>query len=242
MNNEIVEKIMEISPYKHMNKEFVEKIAILIKADTDEEKVKLVRAKLRKISTSALPSRFYRKFKTLEFSKDLLNIHRSTRERAEIYPWLIEILKRKNARKMIDLGCGFNLLAFYYNDFIPEIYKGYDIDEAVVDFINRFAREKGLNAKVRSKDLTGIEFEQADAYLCLKIFDALEDIKRNITKELLGKIIKKTRIIIASFSKISLSGRGKLKEREWFEKMLQELELKFEKKTRKNEVFYFIEP
>jgi SAM-dependent methyltransferase len=237
---DIVEKVMEKSPYKHVNAKFVKKLAGLIKADIDEDKVKLVRAKLRKISVSSLPLKFYKKFKTLEFSKELLEMHRSTRERVDIYPWLIK--KIEKSQKIVDLGCGFNLLAFYYNEYLPMEYKGYEIDEAVVDFVNRFAQEKKLNAKVESEDAINIEPESADVYLCLKVFDALEDIERNITKSLLQRISLKTKLIIASFSNISLSGRGQLKERTWFEKMLHELNLKFVKELKGNEVFYFIEP
>jgi len=236
---EVVEKIMEKSPYKHVNRKFVEKLAGLIKSDIEEEKVKLVRAKLRKISTSALSMKFYKKFKTLEFSKEVLDMHRSTRERADIYSWLISKIEKSG--KIIDLGCGFNLLAFYYNEFLPAEYKGYDIDEAVIQFVNRFAHEKKLNAEVESRDVSEIEFEQSDVYLCLKIFDALEDVEKNVAKTILGKISKKTKLIIASFSNISLSGRGQLRERTWFEKMLQELGLKFTKESQGNEIFYFIE-
>jgi SAM-dependent methyltransferase len=237
---DIVEKIMEKSPYKHVNAKFVRKLAGLIKADIDEDKVKLVRAKLRKISVSALPLKFYKKFKTLEFSKELLEMHRSTRERADIYPWLLERIAC--SKKIVDLGCGFNLLAFYYNEYLPMEYKGYEIDEAVVNFVNRFAKEKKLNAEVESEDAINIEPESADVYLCLKVFDALEDVERNITKSLLQRISLKTKLIIASFSNISLSGRGQLKERTWFEKMLSELKLKFTKELKGNEVFYFIKP
>ena len=236
---EVVEKVMEKSPYKHVNQKFVEKLAGLIKSDIEEEKVKLVRAKLRKISTSALSMKFYKKFKTLEFSKEVLDMHRSTRERADIYSWLISKIEKSG--KIIDLGCGFNLLAFYYNEFLPAEYKGYDIDEAVVQFVNRFAHEKKLNAKVESQDVSEIDFEEADVCLCLKIFDALEDVEKNVAKTILGKMSKKTKLIIASFSNISLSGRGQLRERKWYEKMLQELGLKFKKESKGNEIFYFIE-
>jgi 2-polyprenyl-3-methyl-5-hydroxy-6-metoxy-1,4-benzoquinol methylase len=236
---EVVEKIMEKSPYKHVNRKFVEKLAGLIKSDIEEEKVKLVRAKLRKISTSALSMKFYKKFKTLEFSKEVLDMHRSTRERADIYSWLISKIEKSG--KIIDLGCGFNLLAFYYNEFLPAEYKGYDIDEAVIQFVNRFAHEKKLNAEVESRDVSEIDFEEADVCLCLKIFDALEDVEKNVAKTILGKMSKKTKLIIASFSNISLSGRGQLRERTWFEKMLTELGLKFTKESKGNEIFYFIE-
>jgi len=240
MRNEIIEKIMEKSPYKYANKSFVEKIFGLIRANTNEEKIKLVRAKLRKISFSALPLKFYRKFKTLRFSTEIINMHRSTRERSSVYLWLIGRLRGENARVITDLGCGFNLIAFYYNGFIPEKYYGYEIDNAVVEFVRRFISEKNLNAKIESRDASETEFEDSDVCLCLKIFDALEDIERNITLKLLERIMRKTKLIVASFSKISLSGRGRLREREWFEKMLFSLGLKFTKETKGNEVFYFI--
>jgi 2-polyprenyl-3-methyl-5-hydroxy-6-metoxy-1,4-benzoquinol methylase len=240
MEDYTVKKITEKSPYKFINSGFVKKLASLIKAGTDEEKIKLVRAKLRKISTSALPIKFYKKFEKLEFNKEILSMHRSTRERLAIYPELINKIKDVNAQKILDLGCGFNLLALFYFGFIPKEYVSYDLDNAVVQFVNRFASEKKINAKAECKDILETEFEPADLCFALKVFDALEDVERNITKNLLEKLKSNCKHIIASFSSISLSGRGRLKERVWFEKILNHLGLNWKKEVLGNETFYFI--
>jgi len=226
------------SPYKYINKDFVKKLSMLIKAPI-EAKSKLVRAKLRKISTSALPPKFYKKFKGLEFSKDLLNWHRSTRERLEIYPWLVEEIE-KRGKNIIDLGCGFNLVALYYFDFTPKSYFGYDIDGAVIEFVTRFAQENKINAELFCQDISNPDIKSGDVCLALKVFDALEELEWNITKKILIKLKEKCKHIIVSFSNISLSGRGKLRKREWFEKILQDLKLKWEKVEKSNETFYFI--
>ncbi len=236
-----IEKVTAKKPYSFINKNFIKEIMKVIKAKTEREKLKFVRAKLRKISTSALSQRFYKKFEKIVFSKDVLRMHRSTRERFDIYPWLISEIKKINAKKIIDLGCGFNLIALYYNNFIPKEYIGYDIDKAIVKFVNRFAKEKNINGKIFSKNILNISFEKADIYFCLKVFDALEDIEQNITKKLLEKISKKSKYIIASFSNITLGGRKRLRERKWFEDMLNSLHLKFVKHVKDNETFYFIE-
>jgi SAM-dependent methyltransferase len=227
------------SPYKYLNKEFVKKLSILIKGP-GEAKSKLVRAKLRKISTSALPPKFYKKFKTLDFSKELLNWHRSTRERLEIYPWLIQEIQ-KRGKTIVDLGCGFNLLALFYFNFTPKSYFGYDIDGAVTDFVQRFAKENNINAQVKCEDISDLDIESSDVCLAFKVLDALEELEWNITKKILQEIKKKCKHIIVSFSNISLSGRSRLKTRAWFEKILQELSLKWEKQDKGNETFYFIE-
>lgn len=236
----LIEKVMEKSPYKFINQDFVKKLSALIKSDIEEEKIKLIRAKLRKISTSALPIKFYKKFGKLEFSEEILKMHRSTRERLAIYPELINKIKEFNAQKILDLGCGFNILALYYFGFTPKEYLGYDLDNAVVRFVNRFASEKKINAKAECRDILETEFEPADLCLCLKVFDALEDVERNITKKIIEKLKSKSRMIIASFSGISLSGKGRLKERTWFEKMLQELGFSWKKEVFGSETFYFI--
>jgi SAM-dependent methyltransferase len=238
---EIIDKVMEKKPYKFINKDFVKSLSQIIKAKTEREKLKLMRAKLRKISTSALPLKFYKKFEKIQFSQDVLNTHRSTRERENIYPWFINEIKNTKAKKIVDFGCGFNLLALYYNNFIPQNYIGYDIDGAVVQFINRFVKEKQIDAKIYNKNIIDMEFEKADLYLCLKVFDALEDIEQNVTKKILDKLKTKTKFIIVSFSNITLGGRKHLKERKWFEDMLFSLKLKFEKHAKGNETFYFIE-
>jgi len=236
----LIEKVMEKSPYKFINQEFIQKLSVLIKSDIEEEKIKIIRANLRKISTSALPIKFYKKFEKLEFSEEILKLHRSTRERLPVYQELIDKIKEFNAQKILDLGCGFNLLALYYFKFIPKYYTGYDLDNAVVQFVSRFASEKKINAKLECKDILKTEFEPADICLCLKVFDAIEDIERDITKKILEKLKAKCKIIIASFSNISLGGRGKLKERIWFEKILNQLEFHWHKEALGNETFYFI--
>ncbi len=245
MNNmnmaDIINQVIAKKPYSFINKNFIKKLSTLIKARTEREKMKLIRAKLRKISTSALAPKFYRKFEKMQFSEDLINIHRSTRERKKTYGWLIQKIKKIESRKIIDLGCGFNLIALYYNNFLPKEYIGYDIDEAIIKFVNRFAKEKKINAKIFSKNILNMNFEQSDIYLCLKVFDALEDIEQNITKKIIKEISKKSKLIITSFSNITLGGRKHLKERRWFENMLFSLELKFEKHVKGNETFYFIE-
>jgi SAM-dependent methyltransferase len=234
-----IDKAMEKSPYKYISKEFVKKLSMLIKAPP-EAKSKLIRAKLRKISTSALPIKFYKKFKSLKFSKDLIIWHRSTRERIEIYPWLIQQIQ-KRGQTIVDLGCGFNLLALYYHDFIPKQYTGYDIDGAVTQFINRFAKEKEINAKAQCKDILNTDIKQAEICLAFKVFDAIEDVEWNLSRKILQNMKKKCKQIIASFSNISLSGRGKLRKRDWFEKTLDDLGYKWEKQVKGNETFYFID-
>jgi SAM-dependent methyltransferase len=235
----MIEKITEKKPYSFLNKNFVKKLAILIKAKNEKEKLKLVRAKLRKISGFALPLKFYKKFRKLEFSEKLLEMHRSTRERKNHYPWLIEKIKNKG-NTILDLGCGFNLIALYYNNFIPKKYIGYDIDCAVVEFVNRFSKEKKLNARILCQDISEIEFKNSDICLCFKLFDALEDVEWNITKTIMKKLKSKTKTIIVSFSNVTLSGRAKLRSRDWFEKILLELGLKYEIENKGNEIFYFI--
>lgn len=234
-----LEKITEKKPYSFINKDFVKKLIDIIKSKDEEEKIKLVRAKLRKISTSALPLKFYKKFQNLEFSKELLKMHRSTNERLIIYPWLVKEIERRG-KTISDLGCGFNLLALHYFGLGIQKYYGYDIDNAVIDFIKRFSEERGINAELKCQDISNPDLKSSDICLALKVFDALEELEYNITKKILGKIKEKCKNLIASFSNISLSGKGKLKERKWFEKILNELNLEFTKEIKNNETFYFI--
>ncbi|MEM4230777.1 MAG: class I SAM-dependent methyltransferase, partial [Candidatus Pacearchaeota archaeon] len=161
MNN-IIEKVIAKNPYRHINKDFVKKLSELIKAKTEEEKIKLIRAKLRKVSTSALSLKFYKKFEKLKFSEEILTIHRSTKERLPIYQELVRKIKQNNAKIILDLGCGFNLLALHYFNFTPELYIGYDLDNAVIKFVEKFAKEKHINAKLGCKDILEIDFPRAD--------------------------------------------------------------------------------
>ena len=237
---EIVKKVMEKKPYSCIDRNFVLKIASKIKADDDEEKIKLIRAKLRKISTSVLPLNFYKKFDKIAFSDDSFKMHKSVKERMEIYPWLVDEIK-KRGKSIVDLGCGFNLLALKHFGFVPKYYIGYDVDCAVVKFVERFAKENKINAEVFCSDISDIGLGESDIYLCLKVFDALEDYEMGMTKRILEVIKEKTSHIIASFSTKSLGGRKMLRERDWFEKTLDNLGMRFVKEKKNGEIFYFID-
>ncbi|MCX8158772.1 MAG: 50S ribosomal protein L11 methyltransferase [Candidatus Pacearchaeota archaeon] len=238
--SEIVKKVIEKKPYSCIDERFVLKIASKIKSNDDEERIKLIRAKLRKISTSMLPLSFYRKFEKINFSEDTFKMHKSVKERLGIYPWLVSEIKRRG-NSVVDLGCGFNLLALKHFGFVPKYYIGYDVDCAVVKFVERFAKENKINAEIFCSDISDIGLGEGDVYLCLKLFDALEDYEYGTTKKILEVIREKTNHIIASFSTKSMGGKKTLKERQWFEIILNELKMGFVKEKKGNEIFYFID-
>jgi len=202
--------------------------------------VKEVRALLRKIITP-MPKKFYKKFESYkdnidksEAIEELLNLNRATKEREKVYPWLADLL---SSRRIADFGCGFNLLGLYKNgmNFSDKIYVGYDADGYATEIVEEFARKKGINAKIIKSDITSINFEKekADISLFLKVLDALEELELGFSKKILTLKGKK----IVSFSLKSLSGK-KIRERIWFEKLLQKQNIKFEKIVKEYEVFY----
>ncbi len=213
--------------------------------------IKETRKLLRKIITP-MPSKFYKKFEFYKANIDdeqviaeILKLNRATRERREIYPWLATLLKTFEEKYIIDFGCGFNLLGLYeaYKNFNKEYigkeYIGFDADGYVTELIAEFIKKKRIKGMVERVDITSLDFKEIGAgkenavFLCLKLLDALEELELGFSKKILQLSGRK----VISFSLKSFTGK-RMRERLWFEKLLQNEGIKYEKIKKEGEVFY----
>gem|GEM_PF-3145575 len=257
MVTDVVEKVKAKREFRNIDDNFVQKVAAIVIAKrkrTSEEIVKGARALLRKVIVP-MPSKFYRKLEKYKASKEqqqlaeLVKMNRATREREEagIYPWLISLIKslqdRTGSEELLDFGCGLNLIALWLHglDFSGLSYVGYDVDKAIVEVLNSFAKNFGLNARAYCCDvaelLKELLKEKRNAImLFLKIVDGLEEIEPGVSE----KIVELDGVKIVSFALRSWGGK-KIKQRFWFERMLEKKGIKYEKFVKGNEVFYVID-
>jgi hypothetical protein len=258
MVTDIVEKVKAKREFRNIDNNFVQKVtarvAIAKRKRASEEVVKEARALLRKVIVP-MPSKFYRKLEKYKVSKkrqqlvELVKMNRATREREEagIYPWLISLIKslqdRTGSKELLDFGCGLNLMALWLHglDFDGLSYVGYDVDKAIIEVLNSFAKNFGLNARAYCYDvaelLKELLKEKRNAImLFLKIVDGLEEIEPGISEKIVGL----DGVKIVSFALRSWGGK-KIKQRLWFERMLEKKGVKYEKFVKGNEVFYVLD-
>jgi len=246
---EILEEIKRKRELKKINDDLIKK---LIEKNENYKKflkqrkkifrkkvIKEIRATLRKILTP-MPNIFYKKYNYFLENIDteierILNMNLSFKERKSYYGWLIEEIKKINPKKIFDIGCGLTLLAFYYFNYKPKEYIGYDIDGYIVDLLNKFIEIKGIKGKVFCDFNFDFFSNKDDLILALKVLDGIEKIEKGKTREIITQKGKK----IVSFSLRSWSGKKGIGQRVWFEKMLIRENIKFKKIIKENEVFYF---
>jgi hypothetical protein len=181
-----------------------------------------------------------------EIVKKILSTNRSTKERLNFYEDLYEKIFNKEPKRIIDLGCGLNPISSIFMP-KPLVYYSYDINEKDAEFINKFFKTQKIIGQAMTLDLTKTEnYEKipgSDICLMFKFIDSIEEGRADhrLGEEIIKIMMKKTKIIIVSFSKMTLSGnKMNFPHRGWFERMLTRLKLEFKKLEFNNEVFYII--
>ncbi|MFH1823441.1 MAG: methionine biosynthesis protein MetW [archaeon] len=169
---------------------------------------------------------------------ELLKAHRSTAERLDFYPLFLEMIP--NNSKILDLGCGFNPIAFFYFNKKIDLTAS-DISQEDLELI------KKINPKIKimKLDLTKDYFkikEKYDIILLLKLLDVIEAQERNISEKIILHLLKHSKKLIVSFSTKSLGGRKTIRviKRTWFEKLLKKNKINYSIKEFSNEIFYVL--
>lgn len=171
----------------------------------------------------------------LELHRNLLETHRSSKERLFAYEEIYKRILDKEDKIILDIGCGLNPLSWIFMPFKPKKYIATELTKEDCDFLNKYFSVVKINGHAIQMDLLKVkELPKADVCLILKVLDSLEEIKKNISKELLKKINCKK--IVVSFPLRTISGKNKIKKRIWFERLVKE----FEKFETENEVFYIL--
>jgi hypothetical protein len=170
--------------------------------------------------------------------EQLLQTHSSTKERLNFYSELKELIKKLKIKSILDLGCGLNPLALADKKIT---YYASDIREDEISIISDYFHANKLKGKAYVQNLMqeNLEFPKTDLCLIFKVLDVIDSWPYPLTRKILSSLDSKN--ILVSFATKKLSGkRMNLPQRSWFEKILFQMNLNYEKFSSDNEVFYLI--
>ncbi len=263
----IVDKILSKKELKNIKPSFVRKLCIeelssekkLLddvrrgneRSSSYKELIKRVRKKLHH-SCGMFQLSIDKKKEFLRKKKwdELLNIHRSTRERLSFYPELYEKIFRitSKPKSVLDLGCGLNPLSFKYMNIDKSVhYLASDVNKGDLSIVEEFFEDKNIDGETRAIDLTNIlkknVFKNIGFFDICFIFKTLHLVDVKSGHKVVEKLVKKipARWVIASFSTKKLSGKNmKFERRKWFELMLERLGHDYNVLKSSNEIFYVI--
>jgi len=180
----------------------------------------------------------------LEVHKNILNTHRSTKERLSIYEELYKSFPEFNS--ILDLACGLNPFSLPFFKRLNFKYYAYDLECQELNLTNGYFKAVKQNFKDFDFEVESINlFEETpkaktDLTFIFKFFDLLETKKQYKIAERITKEIN-SKAIIVSFSTKTLSGKlMNYPNRKWFELMLKRLNFEFKILKYENEIFYFI--
>ena len=126
-------------------------------------------------------------------------------------------------------------------------YYAYDIDQEDIIFINHYFNIMKNYSKIQGKaqiadlsDLKSIKkIPRANLCFMFKFLDVIESKGHKLSEEIIKSL--KCKYIVASFATKTVSGKNMNHPyRGWIEKMLNRLNMKFEKIQTPNEMFYII--
>jgi hypothetical protein len=252
---DIIKKVKEKREFSGLPDSLIEKVLLQkqIKNKSDDEKVKLARAFLRKYFGVFLTNKVLK-------GKDesVLDSHISSKKRDySLFYEKIADLAGKNFKSVLDLGSGMNGFSYPYivENFGAVKYIGFEATRQLCDLQNEFF-EKGnfSKAKVIWGDL--FNFEQvADVLksansprlvLLLQVVDALENVEPNFSKSLLLEMKKnlgKEDILVISNPLKSISGRNRFDiKRRWLEDFVKESFILIDKFDLFDEEFLIAKP
>jgi len=173
--------------------------------------------------------------KNKELHISLLETHRSSKERLDSYGEIYDKILDRGDQKILDIGCGLNPVSWIFMKHKPKEYTALELTRDDCDFLNNYFRAVNLNGKaIPTNLLKEIKFQKADVCFMFKVLDSLEEVKKNISKDLLKRINCKK--IVVSFPLRTISGKERISKRKWFERLLTN----FEKFEIRNEIFYII--
>ncbi|MGM5480931.1 MAG: hypothetical protein ACQESE_00825 [Nanobdellota archaeon] len=189
----------------------------------------------------------------------LLEAHQSTRERmpyyTEIYTRIWEECHKKgldeDSFSVLDLACGWNPFALKYFPSRPRYYFANDLSSEDMALVNRFFSKVDQDGCARAFDLLSEQFlawldtlPDIDVCFLFKALDSLEYAQRHSSKRLLQKLSAKCKLVVVSFSRVSIGGRHEIdtKRRSWFETWCEKYGWSIEIVTVPNESFYFCTP
>ncbi len=179
--------------------------------------------------------------KDLEGHKKLLGEHISTKERLGFYDQLYsKIFEITGKPKIIlDLACGINPISFPFMGLKKVKLICYEVSKMDCDLLNNYFKKFEIDGKARSIDLLSAKkFPKADVVFLFKVLDSLETLERDSSLRLLKRL--NCNWVVVSFATHSLGGKKNISKRVWFERLLRELNWKYEVLDFENERFYVV--
>jgi hypothetical protein len=227
MNKQILDKIKEKREFSKLPEKDIELAYEQFekRQTSEEEKIKLTKELLRKLF-SAFVSKKLLSLKEKE-PEWILRKHISTRERLPYYEQIYKrIFGNYKQASVIDLGAGINGFSFNFfkNAGINVKYTSVESVGQLVELTNFYFKKNKLNGKAlhmslfeKEKVLKIIKDEKKPKIVFIfKVIDALEDLKRDYSKELLFDIAPLADKIVVSFPTKSLGNRQSFKaKRSW---------------------------
>lgn len=179
------------------------------------------------------------------FSKELLSLHVSTKERLEYidetYSFIAQYIDKDCV--ISDVGCGFSPLALPFLSNKPAHYWAYEISQETVDLINLYFAKMHME-NYRAEMLDAVNFSSpghSDLLLAFKLLPLLQQQKKGRAVEFLMESYFEHAIV--SFPIKSLSGKNKGMESfysSFIESNLPPRISIIERKTINNELFYVL--
>jgi len=172
--------------------------------------------------------------------REVYGAFRSIKEKREL-EFYKKIFYEFKPKTVLDLGCGLEPLD--YAKIYNAEYYCLDINKEEIKRINEFFKQDNISGKAFVFNLVDEnlgKLPNVDLCLILKALESLEAVKKNFSRELLSKI--KSKVIIASFSKIALGKKARIKKagRSWLRKILKKLNYNYEIRDYKDEIMFII--
>lgn len=230
---DIIKKIKEKREFSGLPDSLIEKVLLQkqIKNKSDEDKVRLVRAFLRKYFGVFLTNKVLK-----GKDKTVLESHISSKKRdySQFYQ-KISLVTGTNFKSILDLGCGMNGFSYpFIVDVFGEIsYNGFEGTGQLCDLQENYFKKKNfLSANVIWGDLFNL-LEVKSVFrdstfprivMLLQVVDALENLEPNFAKIFLLEIKKymdKKDVLVISNPLKSISGKNRFNvKRRWLEEFI----------------------
>ncbi|MBI2673419.1 hypothetical protein HYX19_04105 [Candidatus Woesearchaeota archaeon] len=182
----------------------------------------------------------------IELHKKILCTHQSTKERLNYYKKIYATIFKYTGRpsRILDLASGLNPFSYVFMDINSIEYTASEISSADIRFIQKYFKtistyKRIIGATIKLDLIFDKSFPETEVCFLFKALDSLENIKKNISYEILSNI--RAKYIAVSFPTRSLTGKNISKKRlSWFLKIVKRLGYSYETFEIPNELFYIL--
>jgi len=181
---------------------------------------------------------------SIRMHKLILSTSISAKERLHYYPELYKKIFSITGKpdSIADIGSGINPLSLIFMNLDNVRYYAYEISKSDCELINKYFKLLQNTGKSEILDLKHDNLEKipvVDVAFLFKVLDVIEENGHKLAEKIIKNI--KARFIVVSFATKTVSGkRMNFPQRGWIERMLQRINLKFEKLDFENEIYYVI--